>query len=98
MKPSINQIKDKLAKELPEINARYKIQSLGLFGSYIKNEQTEKSDLDILVTFNETPSLFKFLELENYLTDILNIKVDLVMKNSLKPNIGKRILDEVEML
>jgi hypothetical protein len=51
--------------------------------------------LDILVTFHELPSLIKFVELENYLTDILGIKVDLVLKDSLKPEIGKRILSEV---
>ncbi|MBU1159895.1 nucleotidyltransferase domain-containing protein, partial [Patescibacteria group bacterium] len=55
------------------------------------------SDLDILVEFDESASfgLFKFIEMENYLSDQLGIKVDLVMKDSLKPRIGEVILKEV---
>jgi len=48
------------------------------------------------VEFRETPGLLKFIELENYLTDILGVKVDLVMRDALKPRIGQRILEEVE--
>ena len=84
-----------LRRSLPEITERYKIRSLGLFGSYIRAEQRRKSDLDILVEFHEAPSLLKFLELENRLSDLLGVKVDLVMKSALKPGIGQRILDEV---
>lgn len=63
--------------------------TIELFGSFIRNEQQANSDLDILVTFSKAPSLFKFIELEDYLSDLLGIKVDLVMKSALKPNIGK---------
>jgi len=84
-----------LRQSLPEITERYKIRSLGLFGSYVRAEQRCKSDLDILVEFQEAPSLLKFLELENRLSDLLGVKVDLVMKTALKPGIGQRILDEV---
>ena len=84
-----------LRRNLPEITERYKIRSLGLFGSYVRAEQRRKSDLDILVEFHEAPSLLKFLELENRLSDLLGVKVDLVMKTALKPGIGQRILDEV---
>ena len=84
-----------LRRNLPEITERYKIRSLGLFGSYVRAEQRRKSDLDILVEFHEAPSLLKFLELENRLSDLLGVKVDLVMKTALKPGIGQRILEEV---
>jgi hypothetical protein len=66
-----------------------------MFGSYPRREYKEGRDLDILVDFDEPPSLFKFLELENYLSDLLDIKVDLVMKDALKPAIGRHILQEV---
>jgi len=56
----------------------------------------ELSDLDLLVTFDEVPTLFRFVALENDLSDTLGIKVDLVMKDSLKPNIGKYILEETK--
>lgn len=66
-----------------------------MFGSRVRQEVQLESDLDLLVTFHTPPSLFKFIELENYLTDELGIKVDLVMKDALKPRIGANILKEV---
>ena len=74
---------------------QYHVESLGVFGSYVRNEQKADSDLDLLVTFSKTPGLLRFIELENHLSDLLGIKVDLVMKDALKPNIGKHILREV---
>jgi len=65
-----------------------------VFGSYVRSEQNMNSDLDLLVTFKEIPSLLTFIAIENYLSDLLGIKVDLVMKDSLKPKIGQRILRE----
>jgi uncharacterized protein len=71
---------------------------LGIFGSYVRGEQTETSDVDVLVEFSETPSLLKFVNLENYLSDNLNIKVDLVHKPGLKPRLEERVLQEVMYL
>ena len=85
---NLEQIYPALAKE-------YHISSIGIFGSYVRAEQDPQSDLDVLVSFSEAPSLFKFIALENYLSDILGIKVDLVMEKALKPQIGKRIQAEV---
>jgi len=85
----------KLRQHLRTLVERYRVQSLGVFGSYVRHEQHPGSDLDVLVTFYEPPSLLKFIELENYLTDLLGVKVDLVMRDALKPAIGKRILKEV---
>jgi predicted nucleotidyltransferase len=79
---------------LPSIRAQYQVQSLEVFGSFVRGEEKADSDLDLLVTFDEVPTLFRFVGLENTLSDALGIKVDLVMKDSLKPNIGKRILEE----
>lgn len=81
---------------MPLLREQFSVSKLEVFGSYVRHEEKEGSDLDILVTFSETPSLFKFIRLENKLSDLLGIKVDLVMKNSLKPEIGKRILRETE--
>ncbi len=88
-------ILETLRKYHKDIERQFKVNYLGVFGSYIRNEQKESSDIDILVEFNEIPTLFQFIRLENYLSDILHIKVDLVMKNALKPNIGKEILKGV---
>ena len=79
----------------PELEKKYKIKEIGIFGSYRRGEQTGKSDVDILVSFERGMTLLKFCALENWLSDILEEKVDLVMKDSLKPNIGEAILQEV---
>jgi predicted nucleotidyltransferase len=80
---------------MPEITARYKVLSLGVFGSYVRGDARESSDLDILVEFDQAPSLLKLIRMEDDLSERLGIKVDLVMKKALKPRIGQRILSEV---
>ncbi len=87
-----------LRQQLPSLAERYHVESLGVFGSYVRREQRPDSDLDLLVTFYEPLSLLEFIELENYLTDVLGVKVDLVMKDALKPRIGSHILNEVVVL
>jgi uncharacterized protein len=92
---SLSEIIRLLRKEIPQITDRYQLRSLGVFGSYVRKTQDVKSDLDLLVTFHEFPSLLKFIELENHLTDLLGVKVDLVMEDALKPRIGQRVMKEV---
>ncbi|OPY19017.1 MAG: Nucleotidyltransferase domain protein [Methanomethylovorans sp. PtaU1.Bin093] len=62
----------------------------------MRGENTPESDLDVLVEFSRTPTIFRFAYLEDHLSDSLGVKVDLVIKNALKPNIGKHIINEVE--
>jgi len=91
----IGQIKRILARHYQGVCDNFKVKELGIFGSYVRNEQKPKSDVDILVDFKEEPSFFKFIRLEDFLSEILGAKVDLVMKGALKPEIGKQILSEV---
>ncbi|MFZ2095190.1 MAG: nucleotidyltransferase family protein [Anaerolineales bacterium] len=98
MDPELSNILSKLRQLLPLLSERYKVQTLGVFGSYVRQEQQADSDLDILVTFSQIPSLLKFIELEYYLSDAFGVKVDLVMKDALKPAIGKQILKEVMLV
>jgi len=83
-----------LRQHLPELAEKYHVRSLEVFGSYVRNEQTPESDLDVLVTFEEAPGLFEFIELGDRLSDVLDVKVDLVMKSALKPRLEKHILHE----
>lgn len=83
-----------LRQHLPELAEKYHVRSLEVFGSYVRNEQTPESDLDVLVTFERAPGLFEFIELRDRLSDVLGVKVDLVMKKALKPRLEKRILHE----
>jgi predicted nucleotidyltransferase len=95
MDSDLNKLRQTLREQLPALRGNYHVASLGLFGSYVRRENRPDSDLDILVTFDETPGLFQFIELENHLGDLLGVKVDLVMREALKPQIGSRILAEV---
>ena len=92
---NIEEIKKILYRNKTKFQNNFNVKEIGIFGSYIKNEQTKKSDLDILVEFKRSIDFFDFLEFEEYLADLLGIKVDLVMKKALKPNIGRNILKEV---
>lgn len=87
-------IKNKLRSELPKLAKEFNVKTIEIFGSYTKNVQTEKSDIDILITYTTAPSLIKFISLENYLSNLLQTKVDLIMKNSIKPRLRKNILSE----
>jgi len=95
MKNKIDQIIMKLRENKPVLEEKYKVKTLGIFGSYVRGEQKEGSDLDILVEFQEPVGLFKFMELEEFLGKNTGVKVDLVSRKALKPRIGKYILEEV---
>jgi uncharacterized protein len=91
----LTQILATLRRLLPTLAHQYRVQSLGVFGSYVRHAQRPGSDLDRLVAFEEPPGLLTFLALENYLTDVLGVKVDLVMREALKPSIGGHVLREL---
>ena len=91
---SLQKILEILHEQIPLLAERYNVEKLEVFGSYVRDEQDKDSDLDVLVTFKEDPSLLTYISIENYLSDLLNVKVDLVMKDSLKPKIGEHILRE----
>ena len=91
----VEQLISRLRQNLPEIRERYGVRSLGIFGSYVRGQQRKRSDLDVLVEFDVAPTLFGYLDLQEHLSNLLGVKVDLVMKKALKPAIGERILAEV---
>jgi len=94
----IDKLLAQLKDLLPNLRREYHVRSLEVFGSFVRGHETEDSDLDLLVTFDEVPSLFKYIALENMLCDQLGVKVDLVMKDSLKPAIGEQILKEAQQI
>jgi predicted nucleotidyltransferase len=91
----LEEIRRLLRKALPDIRRRYGVNYLGVFGSYIHGRQKKGSDLDVLVEFSRTLTLIEFIHLENELSDMLNVNVDLVDRSVLKPALGKGILEEV---
>ncbi len=84
----------KLQNNLPFLKQNYHVARLGIFGSVARDERTEKSDVDMLVEFNSPVGFFDFIRLENFLSEILKQKVDLVTKNALKPVIKDEIIKE----
>ena len=97
---TLDKIKSTLKRYEKELKKKFGVKKMGVFGSYVKGEQKRSSDIDILIEFYpETDmDLIKFVEIEEYLSNLLGTKVDLVMKSALKPRIGKRILEEVVYL
>ena len=78
----------------PTLKERFKVETIDIFGSYVRGEQTEKSDVDILVTFKAPYSLWELIDAERFLRRKLRVKVDLVPKDSVKPALKDRILSE----
>jgi len=89
------EIRRKLEAQKEELNRKYHVRGIGIFGSYLRGEQKETSDVDILVEFERPIGLIEFVRLKNHLSDLLGVNVDLVMKKALRPRIGQRILSEV---
>jgi predicted nucleotidyltransferase len=92
-------IKDRLKAELPALRERYAVERLGICGSFVRGDQTGESDVDLLVTFTETPDLLEFVNLKRHLEDILGRDVDLGMPTALKDGpAADNIRNEVEYL
>ena len=92
---TVDEIKGILTQNKEALRQRYKVKALGIFGSCVRGEQGKKSDVDLLVEFEEPIGLFEFMELEETLEDMLGTKIDLVSRKALKPHIGEQILLEV---
>lgn len=78
-----------------EVFKNYNLKELGVFGSLVRGENNLNSDVDMIVEYNITPDLLKYIELENHLEKILNTKVDLIIKTSIRPELKNDILSEV---
>ena len=92
---NFDEIMKQLQTHKQNLKDDYGVISVGIFGSYVRGEQTEKSDIDMLVELEKPVGLVKFIQLENHISNLLGIKVDLATKKALKPYIGQRILREV---
>lgn len=95
---TFQEIKKILTENAGKIRGDYKVRRLGIFGSFIRGEQKEDSDVDILVTFEEPISLLKLVNFENYLQDIIGIKVDVIPENNIRPELRDIILNEVSYI
>jgi uncharacterized protein len=94
VKSDINPV-EILKKHEEQIKKTFSVKKIGVFGSTVTGEAYERSDIDILVEFRKSVDFFEFLELQYYLEELFNRKVDLVTPDALKPYIKDKILKEV---
>ena len=92
---TFEEIKDLLKKHKEELKEKYGVKEIGIFGSYVRGEQDDESDVDILVEFEKPMGFIRFMKLENSLSELLGVRVELVTKKALKPYIGQQILQQV---
>ena len=91
---NLKQIREIIEQHRKELESKFKIKSIAIFGSYVRSDQKEKSDIDILVEFGTQVSLLHIVSLENYLSDILGIKADVVPKKNIREELKETILKE----
>ena len=92
---TIAEIRTPLAEHKNEIVEKYRVTEIDIFGSYLREDQKETSDIDIWVKFERPVGMLMIIKLKNYLLDLFGVNVDLVMKKAINPRIGQRILSEV---
>lgn len=95
MKINIKLIKDKIKQQKSYLKSNFQVEDIGVFGSVARGDNFDSSDIDLLVNFSKPIGMFKFIGLENYLSQLLGKKVDLVTRKALKPAIKADILQEV---
>lgn len=94
---TLAEIKEILREQKPYLAQEYGLTVLGVFGSYVRDEQSPDSDIDLLIELERPPriSLLELVELEEYLGDVLETKADVAIKKNLRKRIGRQILSEV---
>ncbi len=95
MERKLDSIISELKAEKDYIRERYKAEIIGVFGSYVRNEQKQTSDIDLLVRFFEGASLFDLTGLAIFLEDKLNLKVDIVSERAVREELKEGIYEEV---
>ena len=84
-----------LASRKEELKKNFNVKEIALFGSFARGEERKGSDLDVLVEFSVVPGLFKFIKLEDYLSAALGIKVDLIRKKAVRPELKESIFKDM---
>jgi len=85
-----------LREHREELKKIYKVKHLRIFGSFAEGRQTEKSDLDLMISFEKVPTLFEFVDLKEYLENITGVTVDLVTEEGISPYV-KPCIEEIEV-
>ncbi len=94
MKRTLEDVKTIISKHRDELRRVHKIKAISAFGSYVRGEQKRGSDLDLLAEFEDSISLLDLIGAEQYLSKILKVKVDLIPKEDVRPELKAVILKE----
>jgi hypothetical protein len=94
----IEKIKEIILKLRPDIETKYNVKIMGIFGSFVKGKYNQKSDIDILVNFNDKATLFDLIGLSIFLQEKLKREIDIVPIEDLREEIKENILKEVVYL
>ncbi len=81
-----------------EAEQKYKVEIVGIFGSFARGEQKETSDVDVLVKFCENATLFDFIGLSDFLQEKLGINVDVVPVDAVREELRERINQDMVMI
>ena len=92
---TVDEITRLIQSQMPFLKENFSVSEIGIFGSYVHEDNDNDSDVDILVEFSEPIGLFDFIRLEDHLSGILGLNVDLVPKGGIKPQLKETILNEV---
>ena len=95
---TLEEIRKVLASHRQELKDKYKVKNIGIFGSYVRGEHRAKSDLDVLVEYDNPVSLLQIVSLENHLTALLGVKVDLVPRRNIRKELKESILKEMVLV
>lgn len=93
--PGREELREQLQTLKPELARDYNVSRIGIFGSVARDQQSEASDLDLLVAFDGPGGLFDVVRLEQELESRLEVEVDIVTEGSLKPRIGERVAEDL---
>ena len=91
---TLDEVKNMIKEHKGNLEQDFRVKEIGIFGSYARGEQRDRSDVDVLVEFDEPVSLLGVVKLENYLSDLLHVKVDLVPKKDIRQELREGILKE----
>ena len=85
MKTDLHSLVNTLRRHRKELEDRFGVKHISIFGSFVREEQTENSDVDILISFKKTPTLIELVELKEYLENLIGLKVDLITEKGISP-------------
>jgi hypothetical protein len=92
---SLDEIREVIGQNRAELKSQFHVEKIGVFGSYARGDQKNRSDVDFLVAFDETIGLFTLSGLYIYLKELVGRKVDVVPFNSLRPELRKYVLKDL---